>query len=598
LAQNSIYAVYRSHDGALWAGTLSAGVSRFDGNSFKTYTTADGLASNTVASIAEDSSGAMWFATPNGLSSLSKDRWSTYTLEHNLPSVQVNTLLVDSRGALWVGTAKGLALLEHSSIVTIPKIPSSLKEQILGITEDRSGSFWIATASRVVRVHGERLQQGTLADGDFREFGIADGLYSVEGVKRHRSVVAASNGRVWFSLHRGLSTVDPLRLLNSSVPAIAHVQSITVDGVGTDLKDRVDIPRGSRRVKFGYAGLSLSVPERVRFRYILEGFDKVWSEPTTAHEAEYTNLDPGPYRFRVVASNPDGVWSNAEATVAFDVHPAFWQRGWFQASAALVLVLGVIAGYRYRLRSVTRQLNIRFDERLNERTRIAQDLHDTLLQGFLSASMQLHVAFSRLPDESPVKPSLNRVLELIAKVTEEGRNAVQGLRSSGVVNQDLDQAFSRIKHELDAGDDVEFRVIVEGRQRPLHPLIRDEAYRIGREALVNAFHHAQAKSIEVELDYSPGRLRILVRDDGRGIDPDVVVSGRQGHWGLSGMRERAERIGATVNVWSRNGAGTEVELQVPANIAFQDEHGGRNNRLSRGTRRRKSTVYSETEEKK
>jgi signal transduction histidine kinase len=227
-----------------------------------------------------------------------------------------------------------------------------------------------------------------------------------------------------------------------------------------------------------------------------------------------------------------------------------------------------------RVRQLAEHLDSRFEERLAERTLVAQDLHDTLLQGFLSASMQLHVADSHLPVDSPAKPIVGRVLELMGQVINEGRNAVRGLRSPGSELDNLEQVFSRIPQELAIAEPIDFRLIVEGQARPLHPVIRDEVYRIGREALVNAFRHSQATGIEVELEYADSQLRVLIRDNGRGIDPQVLRAGREGHWGLSGMRERAERIGAKLKVWSRAAGGTEVELSVPGQIAFRHNPAG------------------------
>jgi signal transduction histidine kinase len=235
-------------------------------------------------------------------------------------------------------------------------------------------------------------------------------------------------------------------------------------------------------------------------------------------------------------------------------------------AAALGLLATLII--HWRIRQMTEKLNLRFEERLAERTRIAQELHDTLLQGFVSASMQLHVANDQVSNESAAKPTINRVLDLMGRVIEEGRNAVRGLRTPGGGSDDLEQSFYRAEQELSISGSSEFRVIVEGRPRPLHPIVRDEVHRLGREALMNAFHHASARHIEVELEYAAHHLRMLVRDDGVGIDPDVLQSGRQGHWGLSGMRERAERMGARLRLWSRAGAGTEVELSVPGHVAF------------------------------
>jgi signal transduction histidine kinase len=339
------------------------------------------------------------------------------------------------------------------------------------------------------------------------------------------------------------------------------------------MANTVHIPGGHQRIRFGYSGLILSVPDRVRYRYRLDGFDRAWSEPAAVREAVYTNLPPGRYRFRVMATNPDGIWSTNEAAVPLEVDPLFWQTWWFRLSVVLGCMASILALYRIRLSQLTSRINLRFQERLAERTRIAQELHDTLLQGFLSASMQVHVAADRLPEDSSVKPTLTRALELMRQVIDEGRNAVQGLRSAQSASLDLEHAFSGIQQELvtgeQASEEVDFRVIVDGEQRPLHPVLRDEVYRIGREALINAFRHAQAKKIEMELRYSPNRLRILVRDDGCGIDPNVLQSGRDGHWGLSGMRERADRIGAELHVMSGHSAGTEIELSIPGNVAFQ-----------------------------
>jgi signal transduction histidine kinase len=270
-----------------------------------------------------------------------------------------------------------------------------------------------------------------------------------------------------------------------------------------------------------------------------------------------------------MASNRDGVWDGGEAVAVFEIQPAFWQTWWFQLSMVVAAALSIVTVYRFRLHQITHQLNIRFEERLAERTRIAQELHDTLLQGFLSASMQLGVMLDGLPADSPIRPALTRVTELIREVMEEGRNAVRGLRASSSGDVDLARALSELHNELHV-QDIGFRVVVEGQPKALHAMPGDEVYRIAREALVNAFRHSQAKNIELEIEYAADRLRILVRDDGCGIDPMVLKSGREGHWGLAGMRERAEQIGARLTVWSRAASGTEVELAVPGKVAFQN----------------------------
>jgi signal transduction histidine kinase len=574
LAQDSVYVVHQARDGSVWAGTLNGGASRLKDGSFSSHDTRQGLASNTVSSIADTADGTVWFGTPTGLSALSGTAMHTLTVRDGLPSNDVSTLFEDTEGNLWVGTAAGLALIRSGQVhpLLLNELPI-LSGSILGIAEDRRGTLWIATADHIVRIGRARLVNGLATSADLREYFAADGLLGLEGVKRHRSVVADAAGRIWFALNRGLSVADPSRADARQEPALTHVEAVAADGAPVDLGRAVNIPSSRRRITFAYAGLSLSTPERVRFRYRLDGFDSDWSQPVATREAVYTNLRPGPYRFRVVASNGNGLWNGSEAALAFEIRPAFWQTAWFQGAVLAFVGLAGWGAYRLRVRQVAKQLNIRFEERLAERTHIAQELHDTLLQGFMSASMQLHVAVDRLPADSPSRAPLTRVLDLMRRVTEEGRNAVRGLRATHDTDA-LETAFSRIQQEF-TDSRATFRVVVEGSPAVLGPVVRDEVYRIGREAVINAFRHAAATRIEIELEYTARELRMFVRDDGKGVDEQVLVRGSEGHWGLTGMRERAERIGATLKIRSRAGAGTEVELRVPARVAFDRPAPGR-----------------------
>ncbi len=252
--------------------------------------------------------------------------------------------------------------------------------------------------------------------------------------------------------------------------------------------------------------------------------------------------------------------------------PNFWQTWWFRGLAGMVCVFLLIAYFRSRMQRLTKEMNVRFEERLAERTRIAQELHDSLLQGFVGVSMQLAVAVEQLPADSPVRPQLKRVVKLIGQVVEEGRNTVQGLRASN--NDDfanLEQQFSQLRQDLDVNGQIDFRVIVEGAPKPLCPAIADEVYHICREALVNAFNHSKANKIEVEIEYAAREYRILVRDNGIGIDPQILQTGSERHWGLSGMRERAEKVGAKLKVSSRAKAGTEISVSVPNHLAFETQ---------------------------
>ena len=296
--------------------------------------------------------------------------------------------------------------------------------------------------------------------------------------------------------------------------------------------------------------------------------DFTWSNSTHLG-TEYAALlvTPG-YVAPAVTSELPKADENVLAVVTVDGTPPFWKTRWFRTSLVLFAICALLALYRWRLHELRRQLNLRFEERLAERNRIAQDLHDTLLQGVISASMQLHVANEHLPDDSPAKPIVDRVIQLMGQVVEEGRDAVRGLRSAYGNSDDLGTAFAQIGEEFRTDQTKDYSVVVEGTPQELHPIIRDTAYRIVREALTNAFRHSQGSKIEVELEYTSRHLKILIRDNGAGIDPNVVELGRDGHWGLTGMRERAESIGGRLKVWSRANAGTEVELLIPSRVAF------------------------------
>jgi len=591
LAQNSVYTVHQNPDSTVWAGTVSGGISKLKDGRFATYTVADGLAANTVTSIEDGPNGTMWFGTSGGLSELANGKWRTYTTRDGLPADNVNSILRDGSGTLWVGTAGGLAFLHSGHLLGAGQGLGALREPILGLADDHSGSLWIATANHVLRINRDALVQGHPHDWDIRSYGLADGLRGTEGVKRDRSVAKDLDGDIWFSLNVGLSVVHPNRANHELLPAVARVENVLVDGNPITLNGTVHIPSTQRRLVIDYSALSLVGSERIRFRYRLDGFDHVWSEPVVSRQAIYTNLGPGTYQFRVGASNSDGLWNGAEATLPFRIEPAFWQAWWFQASCVLCLAGFTWLLYRLRLHHLARQFDMRVEERSAERTRIARELHDSLLQGFQGLLLYLQAAQHMLPAHpDQAKVALEKVLDQGDHALAEARSAVQNLRASAVVPDDLPQALAAIGKELTApGHTSEFRVLVEGKTQNLDPILRDEVYRFAREALRNAFSHAKAQNIEAELAYGELHFSLRVRDDGIGIDPKVLDRGSlPGHWGLPGMRERAETLGGKMEVWSESGAGTEVELTIPAAVAYEEPIKQDRFRFIRGKRTQQS----------
>lgn len=573
LAQNSVYAVYESRDGSVWTGTLNGGVSRFKDGRFTTYTTINGLASNTISAILETRDGAMWFATPGGLNSFANGQWRTYTTIEGLPSPEVNCLFEDSSGTLWSGTSAGLSFFVSNRFETPRESPDVLREPIVGMAEDKSGRFWIATSDHVLRIPRDKLLSGDVKAVDVHEYDQADGLASTGGVKRSRSVIADSAGRIWFSLNSGLSVVTPSQINDNSAPALSHVEEVFADGNPVDLRQTFRISTKQQKTTFRFVALSLANSERIRYRYRLDGFDHDWSDPVASREATYTNLGVGSYRFRVIASNSDGQWNGSEASIEFEVEPTVWQTWWFRTSSVLLILLLVWCGYLYRLRQLAKEFNIRLEERVGERTRVARELHDTLLQSLQGLLLRFQTASNLLPTHpQDAKQKLDNAIDLAADAITEGRGAVQGLRDSTKLTSDLPAALSTLGRELAAQETrnpAVFEVGVKGKPRDLHPILRDEVYRIAGEALRNAFRHAQASRIEVEIHYDARKLRLRIRDDGKGIPAQVGGDdGPAGHFGLRGIRERAKLIGGHLEILSHVKSGTQVELNIPASVVY------------------------------
>ncbi len=538
------------------------------------------LGMDQVAAIAADPQGGVWLGFGAELKRYRNGRIEAHGLLGDQSGRRIYNLLPDVRG-LWVVTNQGLGLLRHGKLSTLGTrngLPCDVVEDAVW---GGAGSLWLKTVCGLVRIPAGELDAWTGQPERpvrVRVLDAFDGAQSGFSPFSPRSAQSL-DGRLWFAIEGGgLQAVDPGKIAGNRIPPPVQILRVVAYRKGYEPEPGLLLPPLTRDLEIDYTALSFAIPEKVRFRYRLEGTGGDWHDAGTRREAFFTNLSPGNYRFNVIACNNDGVWNETGATLDFTLLPAFYQTRWFLLLCVATAGCLAWAGYQWRVRQVTARLDLQFQERLAERTRIAQDLHDTLLQGVLSASMQLHLAADQIPADSAAKPLLSRVLQLMGQVIDEGRNAVRGLRAPASQEpglDDLEQALSRVPRELGLAESAGFRVLVEGKPRPLHPVIRDEAYRIGREALANAFRHSGAAAIEVEIEYAARALRLLVRDDGRGIDPQVLEAGRDGHWGLSGMRERAERMGARLKVLSRAGAGTEVELSVPNEIAFAEAPGAR-----------------------
>ncbi|HMG86232.1 MAG TPA: two-component regulator propeller domain-containing protein [Terracidiphilus sp.] len=531
LAQNSVFAAYESRDGTVWAGTLNRGLSRFKDGKFVTYTTANGLSSNTVNAILETRDGTIWIATPNGLNAFLAGHWKTYSSKEGLPSDNVNCLFEDSSGVLWIGTGNGLASLRSEHVEAFSTRPDLLTKQILGLAEAKNGWLWIATANHILRARRDKLLGDELEEGDVREYGLADGLESTEGVKRCRSVVSDSAGNIWFSLRRGLSVVNPSQISENSVSALPHIESITADNNTANLDASVRIPPSPRRITFEYTGLSLAAPGRIRFRYFLENFDNSWSQPVAAREAVYTNLGPGHYRFRLVASNSEGLWNGPETAIAFSVAPAYYQTYWFRFSCIAVSIALLWAVYQMRVHQLQEQEK-KFRDAVETMPALAFVADPKGNRTFMNRGWLEYTGLSREEAsgwEKAIHPNdLNRITERLRVSERTGQPLDYEARlrrgSDGVYRWFLIRAVpvrdkrGKIAKWCGAATDIEDRKRAEQLQADLTHASRVNA--MGE--LVASISHELAQPLQITTAHAKASLRWLQRD------PPEVTEARKG----------------------------------------------------------------------
>ena len=528
-----VYAmVFDPAQGGLWLGFVSGRIVFWkDGQVRASYSVADGLGEGPVNSLQLDLDGALWAATQGGLSSVKNGRVATLTGKNGLPCDTVHWVLEDDDHSFWLYTACGLMRIAQADL-----------------------DAWVLNPRHSV--------QATVFD-------------STDGVRvagrpgtSYRPIVAkTADGKIWFVAGDGVSVIDPRHLPFNQLPPPVHIEQIIADRKTSEASPNLRLPALTRDLEIDYTALSLVAPEKNRYRVKLEGHDRDWIDMGNERKKFYNDLPPRNYRFRVMASNNNGVWNEAGAAFDFSVAPAYYQTAWFQALCAFAGLAVLWGLYRYRLHQIAREFNVRLDERVGERTRIARDLHDTLLQSFQGLMLHFQIGVDRLPPGN-VRDELEKALEKGDQAIAEGRSAVYDLRSSATTTNDLAQAIREVGNELATPGAATFRLMVEGPSRDLHPIVRDELYRIAREALRNAFSHSQAHHIETELIYTDRQFQLRIRDDGQGIPTEILEEGRPGHYGLPGMRERAKQIGAKLTIWSGTGTGTEIELSVEGPSAY------------------------------
>jgi signal transduction histidine kinase/ligand-binding sensor domain-containing protein len=536
-------------DDSLWLGMWSGAIVNVRNGLSRTLPQlADASEAPRINQLRAEPDGALWVANSAGLTRIKSGRTARLDQRNGLPCGRVFWSIVDPQ-AVWIAAQCGLVRIERGQVdawaaAADRGAPTAVKSQLLD--------------------HWDGITQ-TVSLGTLGQFALNYNFMP----KLSRS----ADGMIWAATGDDIVRIDPGRLpINDLAPPV-RVELLTSDGRQYESRSGLELPAVQRDLVIDYTALTFAVPEKVRFRYKLEGRDTDWQDAGQRRQAFYTDLGPGHYRFRAIAANASGLWNEEGDTLEFSIAPAWWQTAAFRAVCIAAFVLMTYGLYKLRIAQLSRRFEVSLEARVNERMRIARELHDTLLQTFQGLVLRLQTAHQLLPDGKG-RRILEQGIDLAAEAITEGRDAVQGLRSAATEGSDLAEAIRALGQVLatdPAAPAASIGVEVQGRPRRLHPIVRDDVIRIVGEALRNAFHHAQPTQVEVEIRYDQRELCVRVRDDGRGMDQAVARRGREGHFGLHGMRERAQLIGGKLAFWTRQGAGTAVELSVPASRAYAED---------------------------
>ena len=563
-APAEIEVIYKDAQGRLWIGTDGAGLFNYSAGAFRNYRTEDGLGSNQVRAIISDRSGTLWISTfGNGLSKYSNGQFSTVTTNSGLAGDRVVAMHEDEEGALWFATRRGISRLKDGTFFTWTSKSGLSTDFVYAVVDDGRGNFWFSSAQGLLKVSKRELRgfaTGSVKKVTSVSYGERDGMKTRAGNLGNQPVaLKTASGQLLFTSMKGLVVVDPDRIVpNTSYVAPVYIEKVIVNKKEQPPDRYAELPVGGGEIEIHYAALSYSAPEKMHFRYRLENFDPDWIDAAGRRFTYYANLSPGRYRFRVVAGKVDGAWNDAGATFSFYLRPPFYRTWLFGGLVMLSVTLLAAALYWLRMRG----LRARYSAVLAERNRISRDIHDTLSQNLAGIALQLDAVHMYLPDvQSDLRERLDEACNLTRYSLAEARRAIADLRSDELECPELAAALPEIAQRLAAA--LQTRIEVIGAPRKLNPAMERNLLRIFQEALTNTVKHADARRIEVQLNFAPHSLALRVSDDGRGFDPESLNPAGSGHYGLIGMRERAERIGGHLTLNSRPGEGTELLVEVP-----------------------------------
>lgn len=524
--------------------------------------------------LGADPSGGIWIGTVDG--KLFHYQEGTATAISNGPGATAKadmySFSVDAAGVVWGSTSRGLYRWDHGAFSILDSrngLPCSV---VTAALTDDSGDLWLDLRCGYAHIPAAEVARWTAhpeAQLTVTTLGALDGADPGWNAERVQPSASRSpDGRLWFVGLASLQMIDPAHSYHNSIPPPVHIEALVADGKNYTPGTPINLAPLTRDIQINYTALSFVQQQRLGFRYMLEGRDRGWQDPGLRRQAFYSDLRPGSYRFRVRGSNNDGVWNDTGETLSFTLAAAWYQTYWFRTLGFAAGALLLWALYRLRVRQVAGVLKARFDERLAERTRLARDLHDTFLQTIQGSKLVADDALGADSDPTRMRQAMEKLSTWLARATEEGRAALNSLRTSTTEVNDLADAFQRALDECRIQASMEVSLQVAGEPREMHPIVRDEVYRIGYEAIRNACVHSHATQLNVELAYAQD-LTLRIDDNGCSIKPEIVLNGKLGHFGLQSMRERAARIMGKFSIDSSTDSGTHIALTVPGGIIYR-----------------------------
>ncbi len=628
LANTCVWSLAEDHDHNIWIGTYGGGLFRYRRGGFTQYSTREGLGSNIVSKIVIARDDSLWAATPNGLSHLQNGAIHNYTAADGLASGDVLDVYQDGNGILWIATHAGVDMFASGRFVHVPAAegisdllamkffedtkghlytaeePDGIGQitngrltefnsrlDVMEMTETPDRRMWFSSTKGLIEISEDDFLRADHSEDplDYEIFDRADGLRTTEASSGDPDITHTANGKVWFATVGGLAMIDTSHLPLAGERPPIFVARISIDGRSHVVGSRLVLQPGIHRLELQLDAVDLANPQSIRLEYRMVGVDSEWLDADATRVAVYTSVPVGSHPMLVRATDSTGHWSQPSVIYEVTQLPYFYETLAFRIITIAGLLLLLISLYLWRVRYLIRQSHLILEERQVEREAVARDLHDTFLQSVQGLILRFHTGTQQLAPDHPVRPLFEDALGRSDSVMREGRDVLSRLHLSTTRPESLTEAFAALGKEFRVLAPVQLDVIVNGDSQELNSVVQEELVKIGREALFNAFRHAKASRIEVEVHFAVFELRVRLRDNGVGIDPAILREGSaNGHYGLPGMRERCAKIRSSLELWSRPGSGTEIEVRVPAAIAYPQTGQAETKRWARHLFRRRS----------